>query len=118
MKIVFENVKKIRELKSITRESMASDLGMSLSGYSKLERGEVDLTLSKLFNISQILNVSIEQLLNFDPSHIFIDPKSKEGKSALVSSVDVTNNFNDYREKYIQLLENELDRLRKLELDK
>ena len=114
MRKVFENIKKFRELKSITRESMASDLGMSLSGYSKLERGEVDLTLSKLFNISQILNVSIEQLLNFDPSHIFIDPKSK----VVNNSGDVTHNINDYREKYIQLLENELDRLRKLELDK
>jgi transcriptional regulator with XRE-family HTH domain len=118
MKTVFENIKKFRELKSITRESMAADLGMSLSGYSKLERGEVELTLSKVFKISQILNVSIEQLLNFDPSQIFNDMENKEINNASINSVVTVNGMNDYREKYIQLLENELERLRKLELDR
>ena len=118
MKTVFENIKKFRELKSITRESMAADLGMSLSGYSKLERGEVDLTLSKILKISQILNVTIEQLLNFDPSQIFNDMENKEINNTSINSVVTVNGMNDYREKYIQLLENELERLRKLELDK
>ena len=118
MKIVSENIKKFRELKSITREAMASDLGMSLSGYSKLERGEVDLTLSRVHKIAQILNVSFEQLMNFDPTQIFNDPKyNAEGKNSITSDLKASS-VDDYREKYIQLLENELERLRKLELEK
>jgi transcriptional regulator with XRE-family HTH domain len=118
MKTIFDNIKKFRELKSVTRESMASDLGMSLSGYSKLERGEVDLTLSKLVKISQILNVSIEQLLNFDPSQIFNNKENYEVNNAPINSGGMDHGINDYKEKYIRLLENELERLRNLELDR
>ena len=71
MKEVVENIKKFRELKNLTRENLADQLDMSLSGYSKLERGEVDLTITKLYRISEILEVSVSQILNFDASQIF-----------------------------------------------
>ena len=118
MKTVSDSIKKFRELKSITRETMAADLGMSLSGYSKLERGEVDLTLSRVHKIAQILEVSFEQLLNFDPKQIFNDSKNKEEEKGANNSDFKVSTMIDYREKYIQLLENELERLRKLEIDK
>ena len=44
--IVYKNIKKIRELKNLTREYVADELQMSTSGYGKIERGEVDLTVS------------------------------------------------------------------------
>ena len=47
-KQIAENIKKFRELKNLTRDQMAADLDMSLSGYGKLERGEVDISISKL----------------------------------------------------------------------
>jgi transcriptional regulator with XRE-family HTH domain len=118
MKTVYENIKKFRELKSVTRESIASDLGMSLSGYSKLERGEVDITLSKVDRISQILGVSLEQLLNFDASQIF-NVTHNQQVQGLGSQADVINFYgDDYKEKYIKLLENEVERLRNLQGEK
>lgn len=42
------NIRKLRELKSITREQMASQLDMSPSNYSKVERDELPLTLDRL----------------------------------------------------------------------
>jgi transcriptional regulator with XRE-family HTH domain len=115
MKTVAKNIKKFRELKSITRETMAADLGMSLSGYSKLERGEVDLTLSRVNKIAQILDVSFEQLMNFDPLQIINNQKNKEDVQTSIYSDDKILSANNYKDKYIRLLENELDRLRKLE---
>jgi transcriptional regulator with XRE-family HTH domain len=44
---------------------------MSTSGYGKIERGEIDLTLSKLYKISAIFGVSITDLLYFNVSDIF-----------------------------------------------
>lgn len=114
MKEVYDNIKKFRELKSITREFMAGELGMSLSGYSKLERGEVDITLSKIQKIAQILNVSLEQILNFDASQIF-NVSNNQQVQGLGSSADVINFYeDDYKEKYIKMLERELERLRKI----
>jgi len=65
------NIKKIRELKNLTRDYVAAELEMSTSGYGKIERGEIDLTVSKLYKIASILNVSITDLLFFDVSNFF-----------------------------------------------
>ncbi len=72
---VFQNIKKIRELKNITREFLAGELGMSTSGYGKIERGEVDLNISKLFKIAKILDVSVSFIFKFDVDTVFNDIK-------------------------------------------
>lgn len=73
---VYKNIKKIRELKNLTREFVADELNMSTSGYGKIERGEVDLTVSKLVKISKVLNVSVEFIFKFDIKIFFNDSKS------------------------------------------
>ena len=116
MKEINENIKKFRELKNFTREVMADKLEMSVSGYSKLERGDVELTISKLYKIAEVLEVNVSQILNFDASKIF------NIKDYGVANVDIqsqTNNYTDpYKDKYIQLLEAEVERLKKLESNK
>lgn len=68
---VYKNIKKIRELKNLTREDMADGLKMSTSGYGKIERGEVDLTISKLVKIAEVLNVTVEFIFKFDITLLF-----------------------------------------------
>jgi transcriptional regulator with XRE-family HTH domain len=109
-----ENIKKFRELKNITREQMAADLGLSLSGYSKIERNEVDLTISRIQTIAKIIGVDMSQILNFDVSQIF-----NVNNPHLVQSIGAkadTMHFHadDYREKYIKMLEADNSRLKKL----
>jgi transcriptional regulator with XRE-family HTH domain len=112
MQEIIDNIKKFRELKSLTRDEVADKMEMSVSGYSKLERGEVELTLSKLYRISEILEVSVSQILNFDASQIF-----NISNNQVVNGVEVqaqTNNYQDhYKDKYIALLEAEVERLKK-----
>jgi transcriptional regulator with XRE-family HTH domain len=115
MNKVFENIRKFRELKSMTRESLADELGMSLSGYSKLERGEVEITLSKITKIAEILEINLEQLLSFDVSQVFNVSHNKQVQG-LGSKANVINYYgDDYREKYIKILEQEIERLKKQE---
>lgn len=66
MNQVCENIRKIRELSGLTREFVASELNMSPSGYGKIERGEVDLTISRLFQIAEVLNVAPGSLIFLD----------------------------------------------------
>jgi transcriptional regulator with XRE-family HTH domain len=68
---VYLNIRKIRELKNLTREYVAEELNMSMSGYGKIERGEVDLTVSKLIEIAKVLDVSTEFIFKFDVSVFF-----------------------------------------------
>ena len=109
---IAENIKRFRELKNLSREQMATDLEMSLSGYGKLERGEVDISISKLYKIAEILNVSVSQMMNFDVSNIF-----NVSGDQTVNGVEVQeqNHYGDqYREKYIAMLEAEVERLKAL----
>ena len=110
MKEVIENIKKFRELKKVTRDEIADKLDMSLSGYSKLERGEVDLTLTKLFKIAAILEVSVSQILTFDASQIF-NINNSTGANGYVNEFH-QHNSDEYKEKYIKMLENEIARLK------
>ncbi|HLV46655.1 MAG TPA: helix-turn-helix transcriptional regulator [Flavobacterium sp.] len=64
-------VKNIRELKNLTQEYMANQLNLSLRAYSKIESGETQLTINRINEISNILNVNPLELLGFDEKNIF-----------------------------------------------
>jgi len=70
---IYINIKKIRELKNLTREYVADEINMSTSGYGKIERGEVDLTLSKLDKIARVFNVSVDFIFKFNASNFFTE---------------------------------------------
>ncbi len=71
-----EKIRKVREFRNYTQEYMAQQLHLSTAGYNKIERGETDLTISRMEAIakilevdsSKILNASVEQILNFHDS--------------------------------------------------
>lgn len=106
-----DNIKKFRELKNITRESIAADLEMSVSGYSKIERNEVDLTISRIQKIAQILEIDISQILNFDATQIF-NITHNQLVQGFGSKVENHNHSDEYKDKYIQMLEAEVRRLK------
>jgi transcriptional regulator with XRE-family HTH domain len=63
-----ENVKIIRELKNFTQKFMASQLMMSQSNYSRIEKGTVNISIDKLEKISSIFELSVSDIINFDES--------------------------------------------------
>ena len=64
-------IRKLREIRNLTQQHMAESLGLSLSGYGKIERSETDLSISRLGQIAEVLGVDISTILNFDEKHIF-----------------------------------------------
>lgn len=105
-----ENIRKFRELKQLTREQVAADLEMSPSGYGRLERGEVELTVLKLEQIAKSLNVSISQILDFDASRVF-----NISHNQVINGVEIQeqhHHSNTLQHKYIAMLEGEVLRLK------
>jgi transcriptional regulator with XRE-family HTH domain len=109
-----DNIKKFRELKNITRETISSELNMSLSGYSKIERNEVDLTISKVQKIAEVLGVDLSQILNFDASQIFNVSNNNSVQGLGAKAENMHFHSDDYKNKYIKMLEEENERLKKL----
>jgi transcriptional regulator with XRE-family HTH domain len=82
VKVFLSNFSKvIRELrleKGFSQEAMAHEIGMSPSGYGKIERGETDLTISKIESIAQVFGLTASSLISI------VDRENKpESSSAL-----------------------------------
>ena len=54
-----DKIRSIREQSNWTQEDMAEKLNMSISGYSKIERGETKVNIQKLQQIAEVLNINI-----------------------------------------------------------
>ncbi len=108
-KKVFNNIKRLRELKGLTREFVADELSMTVSGYSKIERGEVDPGLSRLNQLCKILGVELLQLFDFDASQVIYSKDTVEEKEVEMNA-DIRNLYSN-QQKYIALLEREIERL-------
>jgi len=52
-----------RVIKGYSQEYMASRLNISQNAYSKLEREETELSVRRIYEIAEILEVSVYQLL-------------------------------------------------------
>lgn len=60
-----EILRRIRQEKNLTQENLAIDLNMSLTGYSKIERGETDINFSRLQKIADYYQITIIELLSY-----------------------------------------------------
>ncbi|WP_288062746.1 helix-turn-helix domain-containing protein [Rodentibacter caecimuris] len=61
-----EKIKIMREMNQWTQEEVAEKLGMSTTGYAKIERGQTNVSVEKLKQIAQVFNVNVAQLLDDD----------------------------------------------------
>ncbi len=60
---------------------IANELGVTTRAYSKLERGETQLTVVRLYEISKILGISVKDILGFDANNVFNNSPNQQGGS-------------------------------------
>jgi len=115
---VQEKIKNIRELKNLTQEYVAEKLGITQAAYSKIESGTTKISYDKLFQISNILGIEIQELLNFDSQKIFNNLNNVKGNNngiTLATKEDIATLYEDkikLLEKLLFITENELNRYR------
>lgn len=61
----------LREFKNLSQENVADELNMSVAGYGRIERNEVDINIEKLEKLSHVLGVKPEDIISFDESALF-----------------------------------------------
>lgn len=71
-------IKRLRKMQRFTQEHIAQKLDMSVAGYSRIERDEVNVTLDRLQELSDILGTTPEFLLGWEPGMESV-PTVKEG---------------------------------------
>ncbi len=82
-------IKQIRELKNFTQEYVADRIGLSTRAYSKIESGETQLTVNRLNEISEILEIDPIELLGFDHRQVFIIVRKKEILGSITSKYPI-----------------------------
>jgi transcriptional regulator with XRE-family HTH domain len=70
IKAVAVNVRKIREYRNYTQEYLAMKLAISQNAYSKIELGYTKITLERLYQIAQILEVDLIELIKAEDSEV------------------------------------------------
>lgn len=110
---VAHKIKKLRELKNLTQEYMADELGITQGAYSKIENGETDLSLSKLDKIAEILGVSAKEIVNFDEQMVFNVMHNQTGNGLVINQNPLPDEMKRLYEEQIQLLKDENAYLKK-----
>ncbi|MFN3665198.1 MAG: helix-turn-helix domain-containing protein [Sediminibacterium sp.] len=64
---ITQRIKAIRIKKNLKQQSVARKAGLSLTGYSNIERGFTkNFTIESIINISLALEVSISEIIHFE----------------------------------------------------
>ncbi len=72
-------IRKIRLSKDYSQDYVSSKLGITLSAYSKIERGKTDPSLSRMMQISEVLEFNLGDffpvdVVKIDSFKVFEDP--------------------------------------------
>lgn len=67
-----DNIREVREKeKELKKDIVAKALGITTKAYSNIENNKADITLTRLFEIAEILECTPEHLLNYQEEQTF-----------------------------------------------
>ena len=62
-KLTAVKIKETRKKLGLTADAIAQDMGISTGAYSRLENGHIEISLSRIEMLAEVMKVSIEALL-------------------------------------------------------
>lgn len=111
--ILGHKIKKLRELKDLTQEYMAQELGLNQSAYSKIESGASDVSFSKLEKIATVLGLKPEDILSFNEQMVFNVMNNQTGNGLVINN-SVSENEKGLYVSQISSLKEEIAHLKKI----
>lgn len=70
VKNVAGNIRKVREYRDYTQDYLAAKLNISQNAYSKIELGYSRITIDRLFEIAQILEIDPVALISLEQTEL------------------------------------------------
>jgi transcriptional regulator with XRE-family HTH domain len=91
---VQEKIRFARELKNLSQEEVASKLGMSTTGYAKIERGQTKANIQKLEKIAEVLEIDLMELLVFGEKNVtFLIADNNSNSNSIMQSENGANDM-------------------------
>ncbi len=91
MQHIGTTIKALREEKGLTQQQVADLVHMHRSNYSKVEKGERDLSLESVSTLAKYFGMTIDQLVNFDgdvPNEVTVEDKSLMEQVKLIAELE------------------------------
>lgn len=99
-----KKIKQFREMRNFTQEYMADSLKLSQRAYSSIENGQTQLTVERLFEISQTLQISIGEIIELESKLHYnnsVQNNAFDNKSTLVFN---QQNFEEQKALYERII--------------
>jgi len=110
---ISENIKRLRIERRLSQVEMSDKLGIAQNNYGKIERGITEITISRLYQIADILGVDIQDILGIDKNdkaRIDLSSIEAQAKSLEKRIFELENWLDDktklsklYKQKYEEL---------------
>lgn len=112
---VGSKIRTLRTLKGLTREKMSELLDISVTSYAKIERGETDISYSRMEKVASIFEISVLELLGFGEKNFYYFQGNHQNGNAggFVVNNSVPMEFNNMQNK-IDKLELEVSHLKEM----
>ena len=109
-------IKKLRELRNITQDFLAEQLGVSQNAYSKIERDETDVSFSRLTQIAKVLDLDVLDVIGFDEKKLFftITHNTDSNNGLIIQSQGLLDKEKSLYEQVIAQLREENSYLKKI----
>lgn len=86
-----KNIKKIREQKGWMQKEVAAAAGLQPSNYSKIEKGERDISIEALDKIARFFGMTVDQVIHYEgkiPKEVNIKDKTTSEKLQLIEQLE------------------------------
>lgn len=90
---IHDKIRFVRMFRGWSQEKTAEKLGMTLNGYAKIENGKVDIALSRLKNIAEILGVELSQLVGLNDKNILNFIENHDNSRSHHQPLDANSNY-------------------------
>jgi len=101
LKKLTEKISSVRIKKGYTLDNMAHELDLTQASYRKIEIGETNLSVERLFQISEILDTPLNELLEIG-NDVF---QQTNNENTSVYQQKVENFYQENKEVYEKLLQ-------------
>ena len=104
-------IRKMRELRNLTQEHLATKLGISQSNYARMESNDVSIPDKRLQELAEILQTTPEAIRSFDEGIIFNitqGDNSSAGQHVTVNNYQISPELQKLYEDKIRLLEEKI----------
>ena len=91
-----ERIRKARMLSGLSQQNIADELELTVASYSNIERGVTDITVTRLYQLAKLLNVSIYFLLDDEAKNTLLNERENEYQKLLSTEQKFENRINQH----------------------